>query len=71
MSASARWIEILAERFGLSGYSVVTGLGDNDRSATGFLNEEFQQRATLCSAAHQRARRETAAQGKPWAAVYV
>ena len=35
--------EILAEGLGLNGYSVVTGLGENDRSATGFLDkEEFE-----------------------------
>lgn len=35
--------EILTEGLGLSKYTVVTGLGENDRSATGFLNkEEFE-----------------------------
>jgi broad specificity phosphatase PhoE len=35
--------EILAEGLGLNEYSVVTGLGENDRSATGFLEkEEFE-----------------------------
>ena len=31
--------EILTEGLGLSKYTVVTGLGENDRSATGFLNK--------------------------------
>jgi len=35
--------EILAEGLGLNGYSVVTDLGENDRSAMGFLEkEEFE-----------------------------
>jgi broad specificity phosphatase PhoE len=35
--------EILAEGLGLSKYTVVTGLGENVRSASGFLNkEEFE-----------------------------
>ena len=31
--------EILTEGLGLSKYTVVTGLGENDRSATGYLNK--------------------------------
>jgi len=53
--------EILTEGLGLSKYTVVTGLGENDRSATGFLNkEEFEAAvdAFFCSAAYQCARRE-------------
>ena len=35
--------EILAEGLGLPGYRVVDGLGENDRSATGYLpSEEFE-----------------------------
>jgi broad specificity phosphatase PhoE len=35
--------EILAEGLGLHGYRVVDGLGENDRSATGYLpSEEFE-----------------------------
>ena len=35
--------EILAEGLGLSKYTVVMGLGENDRSTTGFINkEEFE-----------------------------
>jgi broad specificity phosphatase PhoE len=35
--------QILADGLGLSGYSVVDGLGENDRSATGYLpKQEFE-----------------------------
>jgi broad specificity phosphatase PhoE len=38
--------EILADGLGLRGYSVVDGLGENDRSATGFLDKaEFEATA--------------------------
>jgi broad specificity phosphatase PhoE len=38
--------QILAEGLGLSGYSVIADLGENDRSATGFLSQaEFETTA--------------------------